>query len=39
MFFNEKPVAEINNEDVIQDNNEYILNNNYKTRYFALVKA
>jgi integrase/recombinase XerD len=33
IFYNEKPVAEITNEDVIRYNNEYILNNNLSASY------
>jgi integrase/recombinase XerD len=32
-FYNEKPVSEITNEDVIRYNNEYILNNNLSASY------
>lgn len=32
-FYNEKPMAEITNEDVIRYNNEYILNNNLSVSY------
>lgn len=32
-FYNEKPVAEINNDDVIRYNNEYILNNNLSASF------
>jgi integrase/recombinase XerD len=32
-FYNEKPVAEITNDDVIRYNNEYILNNNLSASY------
>ncbi|UFH46650.1 site-specific integrase [Flavobacterium galactosidilyticum] len=33
IFYNEKPVAEITNDDVIRYNNEYILNNNLSASY------
>jgi integrase/recombinase XerD len=32
-FYNQKPVAEIDNDDVIRYNNEYILNNNLSASY------
>jgi integrase/recombinase XerD len=33
IFYNEKPVAEITNDDVVRYNNEYILNNNLSASY------
>jgi integrase/recombinase XerD len=33
IFYNQKPVAEITNDDVIRYNNEYILNNNLSASY------
>jgi integrase/recombinase XerD len=33
IFYNKKPVAEINNDDLIRYNNEYILNNNLSASY------